>query len=83
MQGHTGCVNPVTMTRDKKYIISGSKDMTVRVWNLLQKTQEAVFKGHTSCIKSVAVTSDNKYIISVSGDPYNQSSDNTTRVWKF
>ena len=59
------------MTSDNKYIVSGSNDDTIRIWNLLKKSQKTVLKGHTGW-----VTSDNKYIIS-------GSKDNTIRIWNL
>ena len=85
MQGHTDSVQSVAVSRDNKYVVSGSKDNTIRIWNLLQKTQETVLKGHSSIVLSVTVTSDNKYIISSSGNiNYSRyNSDNTVRIWNF
>ena len=76
MEGHTSSVNTVAVTSDNKHIISGSSDKTIRIWNLLEKTQETILQGHTDSVWTVAVTSDNKYIIS-------GSSDKTIRIWKF
>ena len=73
MQGHEYRINTLVVTSDNKYIISGSFDNTIRIWNFLQKTQETVLEGHTSTINSVGVTSDNKFIIS-------GSDDNTIRI---
>ena len=56
------------MTNDYKYIISGSSDYTIRIWNLLEHRQEAVLQGHAGSVLTVAVTSDNKYILSGSND---------------
>ena len=64
LEGHNETVRSVAITSDNKYIISGSKDCTIRIWNLLEKRQETVLKEHTSYVKSIAVTSDSKYIIS-------------------
>ena len=84
LEGHTGTVRSVAVTKDSKYIISGSDDSTIRIWNILEKRQEAVLEGHTSNVNSVAVTSDNKYIISGSGIPYNEDiSDYRIRIWSF
>ena len=76
MQGHSERVTTVTKTRDNKYIVSGSDDKTIRIWNILQKTQESVLQGHTSSVLTLAVTSDNKYIVS-------SSKDNKIRIWKL
>jgi WD40 repeat protein len=56
--------------------VSGSRDKTIRIWNLETKTQEGVLEGHTHYVRTVALTSDNLYIVSGSGD-------NTLRVWNL
>ena len=78
MKGHSSTVNTVAVTTDNKFVISGSgnygeSDNTIRIWNLIQKTQETVFPGHSKEVISVAVTSDNKCVIS-------GSEDNTIRI---
>jgi WD40 repeat protein len=52
----------IAITSDNKYVVSGSYDKTLRVWNLDKKTQEVILNGHTSGIRSIAATSDNKYV---------------------
>ena len=56
------------MTCDNKYIVSGSSDKTIRIWNLLERRQETVLNGHTEGVTSVVVTNDNKYVLSGSED---------------
>ena len=43
-------VKCVAITSDNKYIVSGGSDKTVRIWNLQDKTQEAVLQGHTDSV---------------------------------
>ncbi len=57
---------------DDKYIYTGSKDNTVRVWAKGSWKQVAVLKGHSYSIMAVAV--DDNYI-------YSGSHDKTVRVW--
>ena len=64
LEGHTSYISCIAITSDSKYIVSSGCDCTVRIWNLKDKTQEAVLKGHTSLVSTVAITSDNKYIVS-------------------
>ena len=48
LEAHTSVlVSSVAITSDNKYIVSGGDDKTVRIWNLQDKTQEAVLQGHT------------------------------------
>ena len=76
LEGHTDPVSSVAITSDSKYIVSGGYDNTVRIWNLQDKTQEAVLQGHTGSVRSVAITSDNKYIVS-------GGYDKTVRIWNL
>ena len=48
----------------------------MRIWNLQDKTQEAVLQGHTHWVNSVAITSDSKYIVS-------GGQDKTVRIWNL
>ena len=50
LEGHNNDVSSMAITSDNKYLISSSLDKTIRIWNLLEKRQEAVLKGHTSYI---------------------------------
>ena len=76
MLGHWSSVSCVAITSDNKYIVSGGHESTVRIWNLLDKTQEAVLLGHWSSVSCVSITSDNKYI--VSGDM-----GGSVRIWNL
>ena len=66
LEGHKESIQTVAVTSDNKYIISGGKDKTVRIWSLEKQTQEAVLTGHYNELAKVLVTSDCKYIASIS-----------------
>ena len=34
MTGHSECVRSVAISSDSKYIVSGSRDKTIKVWDL-------------------------------------------------
>ena len=76
LRGHLGGVNSVAVTSDNKYVISGSLDNTIRIWNLLEKRQETILQGDLNEVNIVAVTSDKKYIVS-------GSDDKTIRIWNI
>jgi hypothetical protein len=61
LEGHTSYVNSVAVTSDNKYIISGSKDKTIRVWNLLEKRQEH-FIENLENMKSLTIENNNLVI---------------------
>ena len=74
LTGHQGLVRSVAVTPDGRYIVSGSEDMTVRVWERDTGKEVQKLTGHQSGVTSVAVTPDGRYIVS-------GSEDKTVRVW--
>ncbi|OMJ84366.1 hypothetical protein SteCoe_14517 [Stentor coeruleus] len=76
LQGHTGIVKSISFSNDDHYLVSGSSDKTIVVWDLIEKRQEAIFIGHTDQVLSVTITYDNQLIIS-------GSDDKTVRVWNL
>ncbi|PVF91181.1 WD40 repeat-like protein, partial [Serendipita vermifera] len=74
--GHKGEVTCVVFSPDGDYIISGSDDRTIRLWNAdTGKMMAGPFHGHASCVTSVSFSPDGHHIAS-------GSSDKTIRVWK-
>ena len=72
---HHQLVNSVAISSDDQFIVSGSNDETVRLWNI--KTGENHIIGeHDHCVTSVAISSDNQFIIS-------GSHDETVRLWNI
>ncbi len=72
--GHTAPVESVAFSPDGKYIISGSQDNTIRLWDVLTGKEIRVFKGHYDDVTSVAFSPDRKFVLS-------GSQDNTIRLW--
>ncbi|URD53703.1 WD40 repeat domain-containing protein [Chroococcidiopsis sp. CCNUC1] len=76
LTGHTDSVNAVAVTPDGKWVISGSSDNTVKIWNLKTGNIKLTLTGHTGSVNAVAVTPDGKWVIS-------GSSDKTVKVWNL
>ena len=75
LTGHTHFVRSVVYSPDGRYIVSGSLDETIRIWDA--STQLQIGKpltGHTNSVRSVAYSPDGRHIVSGSGD-------NTIRIW--
>lgn len=64
----------IAETPERTWIVSGSWDHTVKVWDLRTGQELRTLRGHNSSVLSVAVTPDGKKVISGSGD-------NTIKVW--
>ncbi len=65
----------VSLSPDNKYIVSGSSDKTVRVWEIATGKTFKKLEGHADAVKSVMWSRDVNYIVS-------GSSDATVRVWE-
>jgi len=73
--GHSGAVSCMRYSPNGCYIVSGSDDNTIRIWNA--ETGHAVGKpleGHTRGVTSVAYSPDGRHIVS-------GSDDKTIRIW--
>jgi len=72
--GHFGKVH-VTFSPDGKYVLSGSSDHTVKLWEIETGKEIRTFRGHTNYVDSVAFSPDGKKILS-------GSSDHTVKLWE-
>ena len=68
LEGHKKCIMSVAVTSDSKYIVSGSEDKTLRIWDILNSKEIACMTTHTETIWGVCVSPDMKYIGTASGD---------------
>jgi WD40 repeat protein len=72
--GHTMSVASVAFSPDGKYVLSGSWDDTLKLWNVETGREIRTFTGHRDNIKSVAFSPDGKYALS-------GSEDRTLKLW--
>ena len=68
LEGHDGIVTSLEITKDSKYIISGSSDAKILVWDTLLKTIESTLIGHIGEITCLLLSSTSKYLLSGSKD---------------
>jgi WD40 repeat protein len=65
----------IAISQDSKFIISGSIDNKIRVWERESGRQLQELKGHNDWVYCVAISLDSKFIVS-------GSLDTTIRVWE-
>jgi hypothetical protein len=75
LEGHTGWVNAVAVSPDGRFLVSGSSDHTVNVWELESGRLLRSLEGHTGGVNAVAVSPDGRFIVS-------GSEDRTIRAWE-
>jgi WD40 repeat protein len=76
LDGHYLSVNAVDISPDGKYLVSGSDDQTVRIWNLENGESLHILEGHQGAVSDVVFSPDNKTMASC-------GEDQTIRIWNF
>jgi len=72
--GHEQGVWAIAISPDGKYIVSGSDDQTLHLWDWQGNQIGRPFQGHEQAVRAVAFSPDSKQIIS-------GSADQTLRLW--
>jgi WD40 repeat protein len=67
-------IGAMTFTPDAKTLITGSRDNTIKLFDIPQMTERRTLNGHTGWVRTLAVTPDGKVLISA-GD------DQTIKFW--
>ena len=71
---HYGYVDSVTFSRDGKWIVSGSSDGTIRIWDAKSEKQIRKMDQAKGFYNTVAISPNSKRIVSGSGD-------GTIKIW--
>nr|CAH67975.1 OSIGBa0142I02-OSIGBa0101B20.18 [Oryza sativa] len=80
LSGHTEivvCIDTCISSSGKTLVVTGSKDSTVRLWDMERRSCIGIGKGHLGAIGSVAFSKKSKNFF-VSG-----SSDRTIKIWSW
>ncbi|HEX6096344.1 MAG TPA: pentapeptide repeat-containing protein [Thermoanaerobaculia bacterium] len=72
--GHGDGVRTCAVSPDGRWIVSGSNDNTLRVWDAANGENMWTLEGHGGVVMACAVSPDGRWIVS-------GSSDKTLRVW--
>ena len=67
-------VHSVAISPDGQTLVSGSRDSTIKVWNLLTGQEVRTLTGHLDEVHSVAISPDGQTLVS-------GSKDGTIKVW--
>ncbi|HTU88880.1 MAG TPA: hypothetical protein VMF69_02175, partial [Gemmataceae bacterium] len=79
MKGHSEAVYAVAFTPDGKYVVSGSGDRTLKVWDSATGKEIKSFDGpagHQKLVMSLSISPDGSLVAS-------GGTDNTAKIWDF
>ena len=62
--GHTNDITDLITTVDRNYLISSSKDKTIRIWNIATGKEEIMFEDHTWAITDIDMDPFGTYLVS-------------------
>jgi WD40 repeat protein len=66
--GHEASVTCIAFSSDGKYLASGARDNTVRIWIIETQKLLNTLRGHASSVWAVAISPDSKYLASGNDD---------------
>jgi COMPASS component SWD3 len=69
-------VNSVAISASGQTLVSGSRDKTIKVWNLHTGELLRTLQGHSNLVRTVAISASGQTLVS-------GSADNTIKVWNL
>jgi WD40 repeat protein/uncharacterized caspase-like protein len=72
--GHTASVNALALSPDGRFLVSGSEDLTLKIWDTATGNVLRTLSGHDQSVLAAAISPDGKLLAS-------GSADQTVRVW--
>src|SRR5688572_17639689 len=73
-KGHDQAVLAVEISPDSNYVATGSRDKTMKLWELSTGRELRTYLGHTGSVNNIRFSSKGNYAITSSGD-------GTARIW--
>jgi serine/threonine protein kinase len=75
LTGHYDSVESVVYSPDGRYLASGSRDETIKIWEVATGKELRTLTGHSSSVRSVVYSPDGRYLAS-------GSADKTIKIWE-
>ena len=78
---HTGKIRALIFDKHLKRLYTGSRDHSIRAWELNDGEYRGKFEGHGSCIYSLALNTDGSRLYSGAGNTVQACDDYSIRIW--
>ncbi|MBW4620286.1 MAG: hypothetical protein KME17_13145 [Cyanosarcina radialis HA8281-LM2] len=76
LTGHTGPIQSVATSFDGQTLASGSRDGSIKIWNLSTGKEIRTLTGHSDLVWPVAISPDGRTLVS-------GSDDKTIKIWQM
>jgi WD40 repeat protein len=76
LQGHSTWIYAIALSRDGRFLASGSFDKEIKIWHLPSGNLLHTLKGHGDAVVSLAISPDSKFLASGSWD-------NRIKLWNL
>jgi small GTP-binding protein len=73
LKGHNGTVCGVAISTDRRIVVSGSKDKSIRIWDVESGECTQILRGHTDSVREI--------VCGANGRIYSASDDKSIRIW--
>lgn len=67
-RGHYAAIKAVAFTPDGKYLLTGSRDKSIKLWDVTSGRELRSYLGHSATINDIDVSDDGKHFVSSSAD---------------
>jgi len=67
-EGHSDQINCIAVARNNRFVVTGSSDKTIIVWDVMKGKKHMQLEGHDWKVRSVDISFDSKFMVSGSID---------------
>jgi WD40 repeat protein len=74
--GHSSIIHDVVALSDNQYVLTASRDKTIKLWNVNEKKEIRSYEQHEDAVHALAVSANGKFFFSA-------SADHTIKLWNI
>lgn len=80
-EGHSDYVGALAISKDNRYVLTGSYDTTAKLWETVTGREVRTFRGHIGNVGDVAFSSEGEFVYTAGPSRGLIKADHTIRKW--